>query len=280
LVKFGVISWVWFYPFNPIAITNAEETGFDGIEIPVEDPITLSKEKEKIVETLDSSRIECSSICGVLSAERDIKSGDKAVREKAKEYIKRCVDFAVDFGGRVVGGPLYSAVGPTLTIPEKEKEWRLAVEELKETAKYAEDRGIYLGLEPINRFENHLVNTVSEVSKMVDEIDNPYVKIHFDTFHANIEEKSVEEAIKACGDKLIHFHSCENDRGTPGTGHIPWKGVAEALKSTGYNRYMVIETFQPGIKEIAVAASIWRPLAPTQDSLARDGLRFIKSLMA
>ncbi len=278
MVKFGVVSWVWYYPFNTDAILKAEKVGFDGIEIPVEDPKIL--DKKKIVETLRSSKIECSSLCGVLSEERDIKSSDKTTREKAKEYIRSCVDFAVDFGCRVVAGPLYSGVGPTLTIPDKEKEWKVAVRELKEVAKYAEDKDVELGLEPINRFENHLVNTVSEALKMVNDIDSPSVKMHFDTFHANIEEKSIEKAIEACEGKLIHFHACENDRGTPGTGHIPWKGVAQALKKVKYDRYMVIETFQPGIKEIAVAASIWRPLAPSQDSLAKDGLRFLKSLMA
>lgn len=277
MVKFGVISWVWFYPFDPKAVFQAEEAGFDGLEIPVEDPKIL--DKGKIVEALNSSKIECSSICGVLSPERDIKSDDKALREKAKQYIKSCVDFAVEFGCKVVGGPLYSAVGPTLTIPDKDKEWRIAVDELKYVAKYAEDRGICLALEPINRFENHLVNTVAEALKMMEEINNPFVRIHFDTFHANIEEKSIGEAIKACGDNLVHFHACENDRGTPGTGHIPWSEVAGALKAIKYDGYMVIETFQPGIKEIAVAASIWRPLAPSQDSLARDGLKFLKALM-
>ena len=97
---------------------------------------------------------------------------------------------------------------------------------------------------------------------------------------ANIEEKSIGNALKKCGSLLYHVHTCENDRGAPGTGHIEWKQVAKSLKSIGYNRYVVIETFQPGIKEIAVAASIWRSLAKSQDALASEGLNFLKNLMA
>jgi D-psicose/D-tagatose/L-ribulose 3-epimerase len=277
MVKFGVTSWLWFYPFSPKAVFKAEENGFDGIEIPVEDLKRF--EKEKTAEVLNSSKIECSSICSFLDEKRDIKSNYPDIRKKAKDYIRSCIDFAVDFGAKVVAGPLYSAIGPTLSIPDKKKKWKIAVAELREVARYAEDRGIYLGLEPINRFENCLVNTVSEALEMLDEIDNRYVGIHFDTFHANIEEKSVEKAIIDCGSQLIHFHCCENDRGTPGTGHVPWNGVADALKSVRYDKYMVIETMMPGIRELSVAASIWRDLAPSMDSLAKDGLKFLKNLM-
>lgn len=278
MVKFGVSSWVWVYPFNPSAVKEAERLGFDGLEIPIEDPEKI--QVKETVEALKSSSIECSSLCAVLSAERDIKSEDKAIRDNAKRYLERCVDFAVEFGCDIVSGPLYSAVGPTIGVPDKRKEWRYAVDGIKEVAKYAEDKGVYLGIEPINRYENHLINTVDELLGFIKDVDSPVVKAHLDTYHANIEEKSIGEAFKKCGELLYHVHSCENDRGAPGSGHIEWDEVAEALKSIGYNRYMVIETFQPGIEEIAVAASIWRPLAKTQDELASEGLKFLRELMS
>ena len=277
MVKFGVSSWVWVYPFNPSAIREAERLGFDGIEIPIEDPGKIPVKETS--ETLKSSRIECSSLCAVLSAERDIKSEDKATRDNAKKYLERCIDFAVEFGCDIVAGPLYSAVGPTIGIPDKSKEWKYAVEGIRDVAGYAEDKGVYLGIEPINRYENHLINTVDELLRFIRDVDSPAVKAHLDTYHANIEEKSIGEAFRKCGKLLYHVHSCENDRGAPGSGHIEWGEVAEALKSIGYDRYMVIETFQPGIEEIAVAASIWRPLARTQDELASEGLKFLRQLM-
>jgi len=277
MVKFGINSWVWVYPSDISAIRKAEEIGYDGIEIPIEDPKIMNV--KKFAQALKSSKLECSSICAVMASDRDLKSPDPAIRKNAKTYIKTSVDCAVEFGTSIVAGPLYSAVAPTLATPDIDAEWKVSVQGLKEVSRYAEDRGVYLALEPLNRFENHLVNTVAQVKKMLSDIDSPAIKIHFDTFHANIEEQSIGGAIRDCDRLLYHFHACENDRGTPGKGHIPWDEVASAVKDIQYDRYVVIETFQPGIKEIATAAAIWRPLATSQDSLASEGLSFLKEIM-
>jgi len=106
------------------------------------------------------------------------------------------------------------------------------------------------------------------------------VKLMMDTFHANIEEKSLGRAIEAAGRDLVHLHANENDRGTPGTGHVAWSEIAAALKKVSFGGTLVIESFSTEVKEIARAAAVWRPLAPTQDGLARDGLAFLKKLMA
>jgi len=277
MVKIGVTSWVWVYPFDPKVIGRAKEIGFDGIEIPIENPKRIDTKKTK--ETLKSYGIECSSICTVLGPDRDIIHPDKAVRENAKKYVKTCLDFATEFNTDIVCGPLYSCVGKTKFMRDKEREWKFAVMGLKEMGKYAEDRNVFLAVEPLNRYETRLVNLVSDCVRMLKEVDSPAVKLHYDTYHANIEEKSLGQAIREAGNLLYHVHACEHDRGTPGSGHIEWKEVAQALKDIGYNRYMVIETFQPGTKEIATAASIWRQLAASQDELAREGLRFLRELM-
>lgn len=277
MVKFGVTSWVWVYPFDPDVIQNVKKVGFDGIEIPPEDPGKM--DKRRIVEMLKSWDLKCSSICAVLSPDRDLIHPDKGVRDNAKRYIRTCIDFAVDFESDIVCGPLYSCVDKKDFLPSRELEWKYAVSGLKELGKYAEDRGVYLGIEPLNRFETRFINLVSDCVRLLNDVDSPAVKAHFDTFHANIEEKSLGEAIRQAGERLYHVHACENDRGTPGSGHIPWDEVAKALKEVGYARWLVIETFQPGIKEIATAASIWRPLAASQDEIAVKGLEFLRSLM-
>ena len=159
----------------------------------------------------------------------------------------------------MIAGPVYAAVGKVI-FDDKEKAWRMAVEGVREAARYARDRGVYIAVEPLNRYETSLVNLASDVLRFIEDVGEENVKAHFDTYHANIEEKSFSSAIRMLGDKLFHVHACENDRGTPGTGHIPWREVAEALKDIGYERWLVIETFQPGIKEIARAASIWLSL--------------------
>ena len=111
-------------------------------------------------------------------------------------------------------------------------------------------------------------------------VDSPRVGVMIDTFHANIEEKSLGKAIETAGPYLVHVHANENDRGTPGSGHVPWNEVAAALKKVNYSGALVIESFTTTVKEIARAAAIWRPLAPNQDMLATEGLAFLKKLMA
>jgi len=277
MVKIGVTSWIWVYPFDPRVIGKAKEIGFDGIEIPIEDPKRINVKKAK--EALKSHEIECSSIYTVLGPDRDVVHPDKVVRENAKKYLKTCVDFATEFDTDIVCGPLYSCVGKTKFMRDKEREWKYAVMGLKEIGKYAEDRNVFLAVEPLNRYETRLVNLVSDCARMLKEVDSPVVKLNFDTYHGNIEEKSLGQAIREAGSILYHVHACEHDRGTPGSGHTEWREVAQALKDIGYDRYMVIETFQPGAKKIATAASIWRSLAASQDELAQEGLLFLRELM-
>ncbi len=147
----------------------------------------------------------------------------------------------------------------------------------KEVGAYAEDKGVYLTIEPLNRFETYFLNLTSDCIRLVKDVNSPAVKVQLDTFHANIEEKSISNAVREAGDLLYHIQICENDRGTPGSGHIEWVEIANALKEIKYDHWLIIETFPPGYKELAVC--IWRPLAITQDDIAIDGLKFLKHIM-
>ncbi|MCJ7734147.1 MAG: sugar phosphate isomerase/epimerase, partial [Anaerolineales bacterium] len=176
-------------------------------------------------------------------------------------------------------GPMYSAVGKArLEDPaDRETEWGLAVAGLKEMAAYADERGVKLAFEILNRFETDLINVVSQGLKLIDDVGAPNLGFHLDTFHMHLEEKDSAAAIRQAGDRIFHFHACENDRGVPGTGQVNWKDVFEALVDVGYDGNVVIESFTPQVKSIARAVCIWREIAPDQDSIARDGLKFIKS---
>jgi D-psicose/D-tagatose/L-ribulose 3-epimerase len=114
---------------------------------------------------------------------------------------------------------------------------------------------------------------------VIDRVDSPACGIMLDTFHMNIEERSLGDAIRATGSRLKHLHACENDRGAPGSGHVPWTEVADACRDIGYDGPVVIESFTDKVKSIARAAAIWRSFAPTQDDLARDGLQYLRTLM-
>src|SRR5690606_25543930 len=140
----------------------------------------------------------------------------------------------------------------------------------------AEALGVTLGLEPLNRFETDMINTVDQAITLVDTVGNDRLKIVLDTFHSNIEEKDIPASILKLGDRLVHVQANENDRGTPGTGHLDWIGIRDSLRAIGYRGSLVIETFGAPSKELARAASIWRPLANSADELAEEGFAFLK----
>jgi D-psicose/D-tagatose/L-ribulose 3-epimerase len=167
-----------------------------------------------------------------------------------------------------------------LGLAEREAQWALAVEGVQRAADYAAQREIALAVEPLNRFETDLLNTVEQAMRFLSLVNRPNVGLLLDTFHMNIEEMNIPDAIRQAGDRLFHFHACANDRGTPGHDHLPWSAIVGALRDVDYDGPVVIEAFTPEIREIARAVSIWRPLAASQDALATDGLRFLRNIFA
>jgi D-psicose/D-tagatose/L-ribulose 3-epimerase len=195
-------------------------------------------------------------------------------------YVRHCVEAARTLGAANVIGPLYSAVGRTWqsTEDERKRDTDLLVEQLRQLSVHAADNGVVLCVEPLNRFETSFMNLAGQAIDVVDRVGNPACGILLDTFHMNIEERSIGDAIRAAGPRLRHLHSCENDRGAPGSGHVPWTEVRDAVRDIGYDGPVVIESFTSKVKTIARAAAIWRSFAPTQDALAEDGLSFLRQL--
>jgi D-psicose/D-tagatose/L-ribulose 3-epimerase len=276
----GITSWIWTSPlttdrFAEIA-PHVARLGFDLLEVPIENTSDLDyKKAAAIVKDLGLS----TSVCAAMSPDRDLLHADASVRATGMSYVKHCIDAAQTLGAVNVVGPLYSAVGRTwqATPDERKKDLDLLVGELKELAAYAGDRGVVICVEPLNRFETSFLNLASQAIEVVDRVDHRGCGLLLDTFHMNIEEQSIGDAIRAAGPRLKHLHTCENDRGTPGAGHVPWDEVAAACRDINYQGPCVIESFTAAVKSIARAAAIWRALAPTQDGLAQDGLRFLRS---
>jgi len=167
-------------------------------------------------------------------------------------------------------------VGLLVGRARNDQEWKYAVEGLRKVADTAEILDIKVGIEPLNRFETYFVNICADALKLVKEVGSPKLGVHYDTFHANIEEADPVAALRSLGKKLIHVHTCENDRGVPGTGHVPWDATMRALQDLKYDGWITMESFVPAIKELARAASIWRPLAKSGDDLAIRGLKFLR----
>lgn len=282
-MKFGANTWIWFSPFTMAELTataaRMAEAGFDLIEFPIE---TVDGFDYAQAAAIARDHGLATSTCAAMGPDRDLIHPDESIRDNGLAYIRHCVDAAQTLGSPVVVGPIYSAVGRTwqATPEERAKDLDLLVTQLAKLSAYAADHGITLCIEPLNRFETSFLNTVEQAIDVIDRVNNPNCKLLLDTFHMNIEEPSLGDAIRAAGPRIGHFHACENDRGVPGSGHVPWEDVATALNDINYNGAVVIESFTAKVKSIARAAAIWRSLAPTQDAIAYDGLKFLKGLLA
>ncbi|HEV7753338.1 MAG TPA: sugar phosphate isomerase/epimerase [Baekduia sp.] len=278
-MRFGASSFIWVSPFTTGEAAGLAARvaglGFDIMEICIEDPAQVDGAAIRAAAEAEGLQV---SVCGAFGPDRDVSHDDPAMRRAGVEYLRTCIDLAVATGSPHVVGPMYSATGKARLLPEGERErqrgW--AAEGLREAGEYAAEHGIRLGMEPLNRFETDLVNTTEQGLDLCARIDLDNVGLLLDTFHMNIEEKDVGAAIRAAGDRIVLFHACENDRGTPGAGHVDWAAVADALADAGYDGDVVIESFTPEIQEIARAVSTWRPVAASGDALAVDGLRFLR----
>ncbi len=279
-MNFGANTFIWRSPFSTDKdldlIPKLKGMGFDLIEVAVEDPALINLDDLK--RALEEHGMDVIT-CGAFGPERNLSSLKEAERNASKEYLFWMIDAAAFLGSPVVGGPMYSAVGKARleNSADREREWQLAVEGLKEISDYAGSQGVKLAFEPLNRFETDLINVVDQGLELISEVGADNLGFHLDTFHMHLEEKDSPEAIRKAGDRIFHFHACENDRGVPGTGQVDWKGVFAALVEVEYQANVVIESFTPEVKSIARAVCIWREIAPDQDSIAREGLTFIKS---
>lgn len=282
-MKFGVNTFVWVSPCTTQAIRElapqVKAMGYDVFEISVENPALIDVHEAKLI--LKQHNLDA-IICGAFGPDRNICSADPTLRENAKSYIRWLVDAAVVVGSEVVCGPMYSSVGKEHLEDEvsRKLEWKLAVEGVREMADYAAQKSVKLAFEPLNRFETDMINVVSQGMTFIDEVGRSNVGFHLDTFHMHLEEKDSAKAIQMAGNRIFHFHACENDRGVPGTGQVHWAEIAVALKAVKYSGPVVIESFTSQVKEIARAVCIWREIAPSQDAIASQGLKFLKSLFA
>jgi len=248
--------------------------GFDGVELTLfaGDP----DDYDSLGRHLDSLGLERTCVV-VRNAEDDPISPDPAIRRKAVAALKHAVDCTQAAGSSLLAGPLYAAIGEFSGVPPTEDEWNRSADVLREVAAYAADRQITLALEFLNRFEIYLLNDAAETHRMALEVGAPNLGVHYDTFHANIEEKDPAAAIAGCADRLYHVHISENDRSTPGRGQVRWRETFDALHRVGYDGWLTVEAFGGAIPELAAATKIWRPMFESEEQLARDGLAFMKA---
>ncbi len=280
-MRIGINTFLFISPFTTQSaklFSKFKKWGFDTVEIAVEDPAHIDPRKVK--RELDKTGLVCGTLCGCFGPDRDLR-GSTRQQQTALKYIRAVIDQMVELDCPSLIGPVYSETGRADAVPagEYRQQWRTVVKNLKTLCAYAGDKGKKVCMEPLNRFETDFINTCDQALNMVADVGSPNLLLHFDTFHANIEEKSQAAAIRKVGKRLGHVHACGSDRGTPGNDHIDWKGIAAALKQIGYDKDVVIESFTTDVKVIARAAAIWRRIEPTRDEIAVKGLKFLRSVL-
>jgi D-psicose/D-tagatose/L-ribulose 3-epimerase len=278
----GLSTFVLASPFSDRDLGTfgkVRSLGYEQVEVCIEDPARLTA---KAVAKAASDAGLSVLICGAFGPDRDVSHGDRERRRAGLDYLRGCVEFAAGVGSPLVSGPMYAPTGQARLLDPgaRGEQWRRATDSLAQVAEFAGDVNVRLAVEPLNRFETDLVNTVEQGLRLCADVGADNVGLLLDTFHMNIEEKSIAGAIRDAGSHVRHFHACENDRGAPGTGHVEWTEVFAALDEIGYRGDTVIESFTPDNLEIARAVSLWRPLARDSDTLAADGLRFLRSRRA
>lgn len=265
---FGANSSIWEVPVGEDKTYLAEHVaslGFDVLEICIDDPFRISA--PAIRRAAEEAGVGI-SVRGTFGPDRDVSHEDSDRRQTGIDYLKFCVDVAAEVGSANVSGPMYSAGGKVRPLSRAERDQRLkwATQSLRETGLYAGERGVGLVIEPLNRYETDMVNTVEQGVDLCERIGLDNVGLLLNTFHMNVEEKSIPDAIRLAGLRLRHFYACENDRREPGSGHIEWDEAFSALAEVGFDGLVVIE--------------FWRPVAPSGDDLAREGLAFLREKIA
>lgn len=281
-MKYSINTVLFVSPF-----TNADTRlfkqfkrwGFDAVELLIED--TAHIDPAFVQRELERHGLVCGSVAAAIYPGRDLRGGQTSQRMGVK-YLCHLIDQMVALDARILSGPVYSYVGraEAYTAAEKNRHWKAVVKNLKTVTRYAAERGKLVCVEPLNRFETDFLNTIEQGLKLIEDVGSPNLKLHLDTFHANIEEKHQGEAIRRAGKHLGHIHACGCDRGTPGNDHIDWKSIAAALKAIKYDGDIVLESVSLDVPRIAKCAAIWRRMEPTRDEIARDGVKFLRKVLA
>ena len=276
-MRLGVNTFIWSAGFNRSnldLLPRIKERGFDGVELPIAQPAIF--EMKEVRKGLQENDLAC-TVCSIILKDFSLVSEDAAVRERTRVHVKDVIKATAELGATVLNGPLYAPVGYLPGRRRTEQEWRWAIEGYQVIAPTLAEYGVTLAIEPLNRFETYFLNTAADAVALCDAVGHPNVGVAFDTFHANIEEKNIAEACRSVGRHLKHVQVSENDRGTPGSGHVGWQPFFDVLGELGYDDWLTIESFGPNLGDFSAAVCIWRDIEPTPDAIAFDGLSFLRT---
>ncbi|MFM7073860.1 MAG: sugar phosphate isomerase/epimerase family protein [Planctomycetota bacterium] len=278
-MKFGMNLLLWTGELHDGLIPVLEmlkNLGYDGVEVPL---FNTGLDYAAWGKRLDDLGLARTAVT-VRGVEDNPISPDPKVRAAGVANTKKVLDCCAAIGATTLVGPYHSALGAFSGQGPTADEWKWGVDSMRQVAEHAGKVNVTLGVECLNRFETYLLNTHSESARFAREVNHPYCRVMYDTFHSNIEEKCIGQAIHACADVLCHVHISENDRSTPGKGNVRWAENFDALRQINYNGWMMVEAFGLALPELAAATKIWRRMFESEMQLSRDALAFMRAEVA
>jgi D-psicose/D-tagatose/L-ribulose 3-epimerase len=280
-IGFNLLLWTGHVTEENFAvIEKLKAAGYDGVEIPIFD-VSSPEHFKHIGQVLKDNGLEATAVTVLPDEAHNAISADAANRQGAIDHLKRVLDCAHNSGVQTLCGPYYQVLGQFSGSYPSEAELDGAAGVHRAIAPVAEAAGVKCAIEALNRFEAHLLNTMEQAAAYVKRVDHPNFGTMYDTFHANIEEKNPFTAIDTvfASGKLNHVHISENDRGTPGRGHINITEQIQHLQKIGYNGWMTIEAFGGALPDLAAATRVWRDFFPSTEQVYTEGIALIKKAL-
>ncbi len=272
---FNLLLWTTHVTAEHTPILKSlKRAGYDGVEIPVFEGVP--DHYARLGETLDKLGVG-RSVVSALGVGKNPLSASPAERKAAIAHTKWFIDCSAALGADILAGPMHSELGYFSGNGATSAERKRGISYHRTVGDYAAKKKLRFAIEALNRFECYFLNTMGQLSDYLDEVDHPAIKAMYDTFHANIEEKDPVTAIKTIKKHLIHVHISENDRGTPGRGHVPWEATYKALRAVKYEGWLTIEAFGRAMPAVAAATRVWRDFFPNREGVYLEGLKHMKS---
>jgi D-psicose/D-tagatose/L-ribulose 3-epimerase len=274
-IGFNLLLWTAHVERQHSSVLEAlKQCGYDGVEIPVFEG--TPEHYAELGRELDRLGLERTTISVVPGTDMNPIGPDATQREAALRHMTWILDCTKALGASVIAGPLHSTLGHFSGEAPTSAERARGVAFHRAAGDLAAERGITIALEALNRFECYFLNTMRDLDDYLAEVNHPAVQGMYDTFHANIEEKDPIAAIGVIAPHLGHVHVSENDRGTPGKGHVDFAATFRALKQVDYDGWITIEAFGRALPPLAAATKVWRDFAPSPTEVYTDGFKLIR----
>lgn len=277
-IGMNLLLWTGHVTEDHLPVLRAlKQTGFDGVEVPVFD-VSDAGHYRRLAGVLDDLGLERTVVAIIPDAAHSPVSPDAVHRQAGADHLRRVIECTAALGGQVAAGPWFQPLGAFTGEKPSEAELDRCAEVHRRILPEMRAAGITPGLEPLNRFEAHLLNTCDQAIAYAQRVGEDGIGILYDTFHANIEEKDPIAALRAlhASGNLAHVHISENDRGTPGRGHAPIRETIAALKMLGYDGWLTIEAFGRGVPDLAAATRVWRDFFASEEEVYTEGFDLIR----